>query len=155
VTQVRATAVDDDALAIDRLRALLPADLQQRIETDEGAGSLDDAVAQYAECHVLLASRLHAGLMAMASGVPSLIVGYEPKVKGVLTGLGLGERVIDPSRPGTAAELAEQLLALRDPSERTRTLAAAAAAATGFGPLDRALRDILGGADRPAPHADA
>ena len=143
VSQVQATEADDDARAVARLRDRLPDDLREMVETAGPAGSLDEAVSQYAACDVLLASRLHASLMAMATGVPALVVGYEPKVRGVMSGLGLEGRVIDPVQPGSGEQLVERLLALRTPAERDRTLAAVAAADGKFAPLDTELRRLL------------
>ncbi|HYN63400.1 MAG TPA: polysaccharide pyruvyl transferase family protein, partial [Candidatus Limnocylindrales bacterium] len=151
IAQVSATEQDDDRLAVERLRKLLPDDLQERVEVAEPAVSLEEAVAQYASCDVLLASRLHASLLAMATGVPSLVVGYEPKVVGVLSGLGLASRIVDARDPGAPEALANRLLSLMSPAERERTLAAANTADAGFEPLDRELRTKL---TRPVARSD-
>jgi colanic acid/amylovoran biosynthesis protein len=143
VPQVTASAEDDDRAAIDRLRSMLPPDVVDRVEACDPAPDVAGAVEQFASCEVLLASRLHASILAMASGVPSLSVAYEPKVAGVLSGIGLDNRVIAVDASVTADDIAARLLQLREPAESDRTREAGASTRGAFAPFDVALRKAL------------
>ncbi len=143
VPQVTARAEDDDRQAIERLRSRLPADLAGRIEACEPAEDVAGAVEQYASCEVLLASRLHASILAMASGVPSLAVAYEPKVAGVLASIGLEDRVVAVDGSVSADQIARRLLQLREPPASEATREALAGTRDGFAAFDAALRGAL------------
>lgn len=145
VPQVVVGGDDDDRLAVARLTELFPDDLRSRIEHGAPASSVAAAVDQFVGCRVLLASRLHASILAMALGVPSLSVAYEPKVAGVLDDLGLSDRVLPVEPTWTPSDLANRLLRLMEPDERARTFAAFAVDESRFEALDRALRDGLSG----------
>jgi colanic acid/amylovoran biosynthesis protein len=144
IAQVSATEADDDRQAIRRLRAELPAEFADRIDECEPAHSVEEAIEQYAGCDILLASRLHASLLAMAAGVPSLTVGYDPKVQGVLDELGLGDRAVDIERLEDPQRLADRLLALASAEQRERTERVISDAEARYAPFDEALRDALG-----------
>ena len=113
------------------------------MEVCEPAPDVSAAVEQYARCELLLASRLHASILAMASGVPGLSIAYEPKVAGVLGGIGLGDRVVAVDASVSATDLAERLLRLREPEEVDRTRQAVRVTNASFAPLVDALRTAM------------
>ena len=143
IPQVTASADDDDRIAIERLRSRLPRELSDRVEVCEPAPDVSAAVEQYARCELLLASRLHASILAMASGVPGLSIAYEPKVSGVLGGIGLGDRVVAVDASVSATDLAERLLRLREPEGVDRTRQAVRVTNASFAPLVDALRTAM------------
>jgi colanic acid/amylovoran biosynthesis protein len=149
IAQTTVDASDDDRHAVERLRTQLPARLLHRTQTLEAARDLDAALAAFATLDLLLASRLHAGLLALAVGVPSLVVGYEPKVAGVLSGLGLMRRVIPPDGSWSAAQIAAALMALTTEPELRVTEEARARALAGFEAFDTTLAILAQGGSAP------
>ena len=136
---VRAGQTDDDMVAVERLRSRFTAAEQARIEVAPPAATLSDAVCQYAALDVLLTSRMHAAIFALAVGTPALAVGYEPKVLGVMRDLGLADRVMAVDGTASAAAVTARIVELAQEQERTRTLAAFDGAIARFAPFDAAL----------------
>ncbi len=64
---------------------------------------------------------MHAGIFAMAVGTPALAVAYEPKVRGVMTLAGLGDRVLDASTALRVDDVMRLVEVSRDPAQRVRT----------------------------------
>lgn len=52
-------------------------------------------VSLYGEMHVFIASRMHSAIFAMAAGVPTVGLAYQPKTTGTFHLLGLGANVLD------------------------------------------------------------
>lgn len=150
IAQSTVDQADDDMSAVRYLSARLPTHLQHRVSVAGHPEDLVAAVAVYRKVQVLLASRLHAGLFALAAGVPSLVVGYEPKVVGVLEGLGLAHRVIPPDASWSSTRIAETLASLTSVKEKELTEHARALASTGFEKFDDALRRALRPIDQSA-----
>jgi colanic acid/amylovoran biosynthesis protein len=44
---------------------------------------------------MFIASRLHSGIFAMSSGVPTIFIGYNPKTRGMLKAMGLEQWMLD------------------------------------------------------------
>jgi polysaccharide pyruvyl transferase WcaK-like protein len=138
---VRASETDDDGLAVARVQRRLA----ERRGRADGVGvaprpsSLAEGAEQYAQVSVLITSRMHAAIFAMAVGVPSLVVGYEPKVAGVMKLLGLDDWVVPTSSPVSWRELVDRIERLLDPSQRARARSAWQAAQLGFERFDETL----------------
>ncbi len=145
VAQSNVSGLEDDLIVINRVLRRLPEDLRASVETPAPAHGVEEAVGQFARADVLLSSRMHAGIMALFAGTPSLIVGYEPKVKGVFELLGLADWLIDPEAMPLGPKLAAHLAALATDAERGRIGPALERARAAFGELDAVLRDMLGG----------
>jgi polysaccharide pyruvyl transferase WcaK-like protein len=60
------------------------------------AGALQPWLCTLAGYHLVIAARLHAALMAVALGVPTVAIAYERKVRDALGDLGLGGYVTAP-----------------------------------------------------------
>ncbi|MEV4534296.1 polysaccharide pyruvyl transferase family protein [Asanoa sp. NPDC049518] len=60
------------------------------------ATGLDDWLRRVAERRLVLGVRLHAVLLAVAMGVPTVAIAYERKVHDAFVDLGLGRYVVDP-----------------------------------------------------------
>jgi polysaccharide pyruvyl transferase WcaK-like protein len=118
---VRASGQDDDRRAVDRIvEAVSPAE-RARIDIDPDPKTLTDAVRRYSAVDVLITSRMHAAIFAMAAGTPAVAVGYEPKVAGVMNVIGLGDRVIPADERLTADDVVSLVAGLRSDVERART----------------------------------
>ncbi|MFV0525117.1 MAG: polysaccharide pyruvyl transferase family protein [Acidimicrobiales bacterium] len=66
---------------------------------------------------VVVAGRLHAALAAIASGIPTIHIGYERKSVGAFTDLGLADWVVD-AWTGTPEDLADRALDLATDPDR-------------------------------------
>ena len=55
--------------------------------------------ALYARFELLLGSRIHANILAMSSGVPTVAIAYEHKARGIMDLAGLGEYVVSITEP--------------------------------------------------------
>jgi polysaccharide pyruvyl transferase WcaK-like protein len=141
IPHVRAEGIDDDLRAIDRLLPEFNQGEVDRIEVAEHTGTLTDAVRQYASLDVLVTSRMHAGIFAMAAGTPAMTIGYEPKVHGVMTELGLNDRVVNVDSDTTVDELAALVGRLGAAAERSKTVSAFNDVQGRFEPFDRCLAD--------------
>ena len=144
VPQVDVEGIDDDRVTIARLRGQLPAELDGRVSVLPPPGAIEETIEAYARYDVVLTSRLHAALLALLSGTPSLVVGYEPKVSGVLATLGLDDRVIPADgswEPATVAEWLRRLMS--DPGERDATRAATQNVEAQYASFDDLLRTKL------------
>ena len=93
---------DDSAVALD-IVALLPDDVRAHVEVDRAAHhplAIRDA---YAEADLVIATRMHAAILALAGGTPVLGIAYEFKTQELLDTLGLPDWVedIETITPGT------------------------------------------------------
>lgn len=61
--------------------ALMPVDIDRNC-------AVDHLAASYAQCHVVIGTRLHACIMAIAAGTPAVALAYQEKSIGVARGLG-------------------------------------------------------------------
>ena len=139
IAHVRAGSDDDDRRAVDRLASRLATLFGARIDVADEVGSLDGALDRYADLDLLVTSRMHAAIFAMSTGTPAIAVGYEPKVQGVMSGLGLEDRVLAASDRVTVDEVVDQARRLLDPAERSRTVEAFRLAQSRFASLDACL----------------
>jgi hypothetical protein len=113
-------------------------------------GSPDEAFALIARFGAVIATSLHAGILAYAAGVPCLSVAYAPKVRAFWNDRGLGHRLL-----GELAELPGRLELLKPSSvDWEDQLAADRTAAESF--LDRTLEELDRALSAPAaPRATA
>ena len=144
VPQVDVEEIDDDRVTIARLHRLLRPEFDGRVSVLTPPASIDETIDAYARFDVVLTSRLHAALLALLGGTPSLVVGYEPKVSGVLATIGLDDRVIPPDGSWAPAEIASWLRRLMgDAGERDATRAATQNIETQYAAFDDLLRRKL------------
>ena len=72
-----------------------------------------------AECDALVASRLHAAIAGLSSGVPTIVVAWSHKYAGLMEAVGLSELVWDQLEPSTSLnELFDRLWADRERMRR-------------------------------------
>ena len=144
VPQVDVEDIDDDRVTIARLERQLSPEFDGRVSVLTPPASIEETIDAYGRYDVVLTSRLHAALLALLGGTPSLVVGYEPKVSGVLATLGLDDRVIPPDGSWGPAEIASWLRRLmRDPGDRDATRAATRGVEAQYASFDDLLRRKL------------
>lgn len=141
IAHVRARSDDDDYSAVLRIAGELR-EYAERVVISPDPTNLDEAVARYADLDVLLTSRMHAAIFAMAVGTPALAIGYEPKVAGVMADLGLPERVLPASDRLSVRDVADLIGTLCRPPERERTWNAFRNAQDRFEAFDEYLAGI-------------
>ncbi len=78
---------DDSAVALDVV-ALLPEDVRARTEVDREARDPLAIRDAYGQADLVLATRMHAAILALAAGTPVLGVAYEFKTQELLDALG-------------------------------------------------------------------
>jgi colanic acid/amylovoran biosynthesis protein WcaK/AmsJ len=139
IPHVRVGTSDDDMSAVTRLMGRLTPAQRDQVEILPDPATLEDSVRQFAGVDVLVTSRMHAAIFAMAVGTPAIAVAYEPKVRQILEDAGLGDRVVEPSADLNDRELADLITRLRRPEERARTRRAFDAVQDRFGDLITAL----------------
>jgi polysaccharide pyruvyl transferase WcaK-like protein len=105
------TARGDDAVAVDGLLGLLG----RRVKVVRAAdmGSLQEILDLYRGYDAMLATRLHAALMALAVGTPAFVVNYEWKSRGIFHALDLDDAQadIESFAPGGVVAAIESMLA--------------------------------------------
>jgi polysaccharide pyruvyl transferase CsaB len=72
-----------------------------------------DTLAAISRCDLLIGMRLHANILAAASGVPSIALGYDSKVREFMLRLGCADQVFD-LRDLCPADIAQMAAALLD-----------------------------------------
>jgi polysaccharide pyruvyl transferase WcaK-like protein len=112
IAQSTASGLEDDHREIDRMLARLPPDVRDAADLLPPPRSLDEAMAQYARADVLYSYRLHAAILALFAGTPSLVVDYEPKVRGVLGMIGLSHWVVTSDGATDPVTVADRLFSL-------------------------------------------
>ena len=85
---------DDSAVALDTV-ALLPDDVRARVEVDRQHHTPGEILAAYGAADLVLATRMHAAILALCAGTPALPVAYEFKTAELFGALGLAEWVTD------------------------------------------------------------
>jgi colanic acid/amylovoran biosynthesis protein len=119
ISQVSAHAGDDDVAEGRRLCArLTEAGLDARF-VDLGDASDEELSAFYGRLDLVVASRLHSGILALCAGTPIVALSYLPKTDGVLARVGMGRWVL-PAAGLEAAALASTLSAALAETESLR-----------------------------------
>lgn len=120
-----------------------------RTEASFATPRLADLAAEFAPARAVVAMRYHAGILATLAGVPSVLIGYAPKVEALAGDLGAGARLLswDPetlrSLPDALDAVADHGPAVVDARDRLRYRDAGNDAA-----LDALLDEALGPVNR-------
>jgi polysaccharide pyruvyl transferase WcaK-like protein len=109
IAQSTADGLENDRREIERMLAILPPDVTDATDVLPPPTSVDEAMVQYARADVLYSYRLHAAILALFAGTPSLVVDYEPKVRGVLGMIGLSHWVVTSDDATDSAAVADRL----------------------------------------------
>ena len=151
ISHVYVTDVDDDSVAVAAILDGFDADERSRIRVVGPANSLPEAIERYRDLDVLVTSRMHAAIFAMAVGTPALAMDYEPKVSRVLGDLDLADRVLATDGSLRVEDVVARIEQLTDPTARSRTCAAFDEAGTRFAALDAALARVAAGVPEARP----
>ncbi len=85
----------DDSAVAEEVAAGLPDDVRARVRVDRGFHHPDALAAAYADFDMVIATRMHAAILALTAGTPVLPIAYEFKTVELFRALGLGDYVID------------------------------------------------------------
>lgn len=155
VAQSTATGLEDDDAEITRLLSRLAPDVAPSVRRLPHARSVDEAIAQYAEADVLYAYRLHAAITALMAGTPSLVIDYEPKVRGVLSTVGLGDWVISSAEASDPVMVEGRLVGLAARADQAEMRLSIERGSRLTSPFVVELEDMLGAAAASASGSDA
>ena len=134
---------DDSGLAT-RVTATLPEEVRREVQVDRAYHHPAELRGLLRQCDAVVATRMHAAILAMLGGTPALAIGYEAKSAGLYSRLGLGEWCLDiagremENLPEKAVALLDQAAGLR--AELPAKVAELAAAARANA---RAVRKVL------------
>lgn len=137
----------DDSATAERIAGRLTPAARSVVEVDHAFHRWDDVQRSLGEADVVVATRLHASILALCAGQPVLPIAYEPKTHEVFKDLGLSWLVLDMDQlegqslidhyerflaatPNIAASLAERLPTLHEaalaPADALRAVVATA-----------------------------
>ena len=85
---------DDSAVAL-QVWGLLPADVRGSVEVDRQMHRPDELLGAYGAADLVVATRMHAAILALSAGTPVLPVAYQFKTEELFAALGLGGWVTD------------------------------------------------------------
>jgi polysaccharide pyruvyl transferase WcaK-like protein len=74
---------DDDGSYLNHVRAALPKTLRGEVELIEGDIGFVETKKVLANCHAVVAARMHCAINAMAAGVPTILLSYSQKAIGM------------------------------------------------------------------------
>ncbi|MBE0530845.1 MAG: polysaccharide pyruvyl transferase family protein [Rhodospirillales bacterium] len=83
----------DDSRVAETVAALLPAETRRHVQVDHEFHTPQTLLSLYADFDLVVATRMHAAILALCAGVPVLPVAYEFKTAELFTALGLGDYV--------------------------------------------------------------
>ncbi|WP_412062214.1 polysaccharide pyruvyl transferase family protein [Rubrivirga sp. IMCC45206] len=98
---------DDSATAL-AVVAHLPEDVRERVEVDRGQYSPLGVLEAYRACDLVIATRMHAAILALCAGTPVLPIAYQFKTEELFSAYGLGhwvEHIETTSPEGMVARL--------------------------------------------------
>ena len=85
---------DDSATAL-AVYDLLPADVRGAVEVDREHHKPDAVLQAYGECDLVVATRMHAAILALCAGTPVLPIAYQFKTEELFATYGLADWVSD------------------------------------------------------------
>jgi len=89
--------MDNDYTVLAELEQSLPSDFRSRVWLAGEKHSAAELKSLISKCNFLVCSRTHASIAAYSSCVPTLVIGYSVKSKGIAQDMGLDEFVLDLS----------------------------------------------------------
>jgi colanic acid/amylovoran biosynthesis protein len=85
---------DDSAIA-DQVTRRLPPDILRHVEVDRMHRRPENMIRRLKDFDVVVATRMHAAILALCAGRPVLAIAYEFKSRELFRRLGLGDLVVD------------------------------------------------------------
>lgn len=83
----------DDSRVAETVVNLLPAEIRRHVRVDHEFHTPRKLLSLYGDFDLVVATRMHAAILALCAGVPVLPVAYEFKTAELFTALGLGDYV--------------------------------------------------------------
>jgi colanic acid/amylovoran biosynthesis protein len=118
----------DDSEVAARIAGSLPPDVRAHVAVDREFHRPDELLARLATFPVVVATRMHAAILALCGGAAVVAIGYEDKTAEVFGELGLGRWVLpmEGIDPAALISLVDDLLGQRDAvAAQSRTAVAA------------------------------
>jgi colanic acid/amylovoran biosynthesis protein len=84
----------DDSTVAEAVAAELPGDVRRRVRVDRAFHGPDALAEAYAAFDMVLATWMHAAILALTAGTPVLPIAYEFKTTELFEALGLGDYVV-------------------------------------------------------------
>ncbi|MGE5148415.1 MAG: polysaccharide pyruvyl transferase family protein, partial [Candidatus Eiseniibacteriota bacterium] len=85
----------DDSRVAERIAGLVPADRRARITVDRDFRTPDALIGCLAGFDLVVATRMHAAILALCAGTPVLAIAYEFKTRQLFARLGLDDLTLD------------------------------------------------------------
>ena len=103
---------DDSAVAMEIKRSL-DERVSAAVQVDRGFQRYENLLAAYGSCDLVISTRMHGAILALASGTPVLPIAYEFKTRELFTRFGLKDWVLDIEtiQASTAVPLLERYIA--------------------------------------------
>lgn len=85
----------DDSRVAEAIVGTLPEAVRRRTTIDPAFHRPEDLTTVFGNCDMVVATRMHAAILALVAGVPVLPIAYEFKTRELFTRLGFGDLVTD------------------------------------------------------------
>jgi len=83
----------DDAVVADGIVRQLPTDVAAHVRVDHEFRQPEELIKAFASFRLVIATRMHAAILAIASGTPVVAIAYEFKTEELFKGMGLDDLV--------------------------------------------------------------
>ncbi len=110
---------DHDDRAITQRMACALNEHASQITVLQDFHSAPEIKAAYAAMDCVIGTRMHTGILALSAGTPTILIGYQPKTRGVMEALGLQDYYVDMEAVQAAA-LIDKTTALLAGAEKAR-----------------------------------
>jgi len=142
----------DDSRTAREIADGLPHDVRERVSVDTDHHGPDQLIERYARFDLVIATRMHAAILALSSGTPVLPIAYEFKTRELFEGMGFGDWVQDIAEltPAALADLVSRCLA-EIPERRGALIAAVDEQRRSAREAIALVRAAAGGGELPSP----
>jgi len=89
--------IDDSEVATRIVAGLGPA-VREKVEVDRAFHPPEEIARRLGEADLVVATRMHAGILALTAGTPVLPIAYEFKTKELFESLGFGDHVLEAQK---------------------------------------------------------
>jgi colanic acid/amylovoran biosynthesis protein len=112
----------DDSQIAERVVSRLPRRIRERVRVDKEFHEPQRLIRRYAEFDVVIATRMHAAILAWIGGTPTVAISYERKTEELFRRHGLEDLVhsMEHANPGAVVESVLRVLGGRDDPDAAR-----------------------------------
>jgi colanic acid/amylovoran biosynthesis protein len=112
----------DDSQIAERVVSRLPRRITERVRVDKEFHKPEELIRRYAEFDVVIATRMHAAILAWIGGTPTVAISYERKTEELFRRHGLEDLVhsMEDANPSAVFESVLRVLGGRDDPEAAR-----------------------------------